>query len=127
MAALMKDGTVGETTKHAFPTMAIILFGSAVIAISAMILPGISGSFILILLGQYIVVTGLIAKLKADLLKKTLTEEKLAALRHVQHFSTVESFLLLGIFAVGCACGLLIMSRIVHFALQKLIIQLWHF
>ena len=119
MAALMKDGAAGEATKHSFPIMATVLFGSAVIAISAMILPGISGSFILILLGQYIVVTGLIAKLKVDILNKTLTEEKMAALSHIQHFSTLEAFTLLSIFAIGCACGLLIMSRIVHFALQK--------
>ena len=116
---MMKSGVTSEVTQHDFTMMAAILFSSAVIAISAMILPGISGSFILMLLGQYIVVTGLIAKFKVDILNKTLSEEKLETLSHVQHFSTTEVFALLVIFAIGCAVGLLIMSRVVHFALSK--------
>ena len=119
MASMMKSGVSSEVTGHDFPMMAVILFSSAVIAISAMILPGISGSFILMLLGQYIVVTGLIAKFKVDILNRSLSEEKMAALSHVQHFSTIEVFILLVIFAAGCATGLLIMSRVVHFALSK--------
>lgn len=42
-------GRVPATVGHSVP----ILFGSGVLAISAMILPGISGAFILLILGQY--------------------------------------------------------------------------
>jgi putative membrane protein len=116
---IMKD-QVGDTIiQHNFQTMAIILFASAIIAISAMILPGISGSFILMLLGQYIVVTGLIARFKVDIFKRAVNDRKLAALKQVEHFSTIESLLLLGIFICGCVIGILIMSRVIHFALQK--------
>ncbi|MCM8533490.1 MAG: DUF368 domain-containing protein [Lentisphaeraceae bacterium] len=119
MSILMKENASTTIETKPFLQMAGVLFLSAVIAISAMILPGISGSFILMILGQYIVVTGLIARLKVDILKREINERKLAALKHVEHFSTVESILLLGIFIVGCVIGILIMSRIIHFALQK--------
>ncbi len=73
---------------HSLP----IIFISAVIAICAMILPGISGSFILLLLGQY--------------------EYMLSAL---------SSFKILDIivFVVGAVIGLLGFSRFVKYAFEK--------
>ena len=102
-----------------FSTTALIMFGSAVIAISAMILPGISGSFLLLLMGQYVVVTGLLSKIKADVFHRELTAAKAAALEHVAHFSTGEAIALIGIFMSGCVVGILVMSRVIHFALAK--------
>lgn len=40
------------------PSDPLVLFGSGMIAICAMLLPGISGSFILLILGQYTVILG---------------------------------------------------------------------
>lgn len=40
------------------PSSPLVLFGSGMIAICAMLLPGISGSFILLILGQYTVILG---------------------------------------------------------------------
>ena len=62
------------------------------LAICAMILPGISGSFILVLLGMYGVVLGAVKSL--DIM-----------------------FLL--VFAVGAGCGLLCFSRLLHFLLHR--------
>ncbi len=75
------------------------LFISASVAICAMILPGISGAFVLLLLGVYHPVTGLI---------------KEAAKGNV----TLESATQIIIFASGCAFGLLAFSRVLRWLLE---------
>ena len=70
----------------------IILFFSGMIAICAMILPGISGSFLLLLLGQY--------------------EYMLNALHHF-HFSEII------VFVVGAIIGILGFSKILNFLLKN--------
>lgn len=68
------------------------IFVSGMIAICAMILPGISGSFILLLLGTYSVVLGAIAD---------------------------HNFVLLTIFGAGCVVGLLSFSRLLSWTLRN--------
>ncbi|WP_206613426.1 DUF368 domain-containing protein [Parahaliea mediterranea] len=67
------------------------VFGAGFIAICAMILPGISGSFILVLLGMYAVVLN---ALKAF------------------------DLLFIAVFGAGAACGLLCFSRLLHWLLS---------
>ncbi len=69
------------------------VFLSGMIAISALILPGISGSFILLLMGMY---TFIIPKVK-----EALTT-----------FST-ESLIITGVFATGCLVGITSISRVI--------------
>lgn len=69
-----------------------VAFGSGALAICAMILPGISGSFILVMLGTY----GFI----------------LSALKNFEWFT-------LGLFAAGCVLGLLSMANVLHWALKR--------
>ncbi|WP_297336685.1 DUF368 domain-containing protein [Algoriphagus sp.] len=68
------------------------IFVSGAIAICAMILPGISGSFILLILGKY------------EVILKALSD---------------RDILTLAIFAAGCAVGILTFSRVVSFLLRK--------
>lgn len=68
----------------------IVLSGA--IAICAMILPGVSGSFILVLLGSYQVVIGAIKE---------------------------KEFLILGLFALGCVIGLLTFARVLKILFDK--------
>lgn len=75
------------------------LFVSASIAICAMILPGISGAFVLLLLGVYHPITGLV---------------KDAA----QGVFSAESLLQIGVFVSGCAFGLLAFSRLLRWMLE---------
>lgn len=75
------------------------LFFSASIAICAMILPGISGAFVLLLLGVYHGVTGLIK----DAAKGNFTGETLTQI---------------AVFGTGCAVGLLAFSRLLRFLLD---------
>ena len=77
-----------QEADHSLPT----LFFSGMLAICAMILPGISGSFILLILGQYEYVLDLVRGL--DLLP-------------------------LAIFALGCGLGLMIFSRFLSWLLRR--------
>jgi putative membrane protein len=69
-----------------------IFFAAGAIAISAMILPGISGSFMLLLLGVYF--------------------DVLAAVNNRQ-------FVLLAAFAAGCGIGLLLFTKLLKFLLDR--------
>lgn len=69
-----------------------IYFISAFIAICAMILPGISGAFVLVLLGQYSHVIRAVADL---------------------------NFPVIIVFALGCACGLMSFARVVNWLLKR--------
>lgn len=76
-----------ETTPTAW-----VLFGSGAIAICAMILPGISGSFILVVLGMYAPV--------------------LEAVREL-------ALMKLALFAAGCVVGLLSIARLLTWAVRR--------
>ena len=73
------------------PNTALYIFLSGVVAICAMILPGISGSFILVLLGKY-----------AQVLEAVTTKD----------------FVTLGIFILGCALGISIFSRVLSYVFK---------
>lgn len=68
------------------------MFFAGAIAICAMILPGISGSFLLVLMGKYDTVLGAISDFK---------------------------FATLGLFAAGCVTGILAFSHVLHWLLKK--------
>ena len=68
------------------------VFISGAIAICAMILPGISGSFILVLLGKY---------------------------HHILEAVNQRDFITLIIFAAGCGCGLALFARFLNWLLQR--------
>jgi len=75
-------------------------FFAGAIAICAMILPGISGSYILLLMGAYLTVTGII---------KDVLELK----------CTSREFVSLLVFAAGCACGLIGFSKLLRWLLSR--------
>ena len=72
------------------------VFLSGAIAICALILPGISGSFILLLLGMYTVIVPLVKSLLTDF--------------------SFASFKIVLVFALGCLTGLLAFSKILKYA-----------
>lgn len=81
-------GLVPVETPDSLP----LFFVSGMIAICAMILPGISGSFILLLLGKY--------------------QQVLAAV-------TERDILTLSVFMIGCAVGIAIFSRVLSYLFSK--------
>lgn len=75
------------------------LFVAGAVAICAMILPGISGAFVLLLFGVYHLITGIIK----DTVKLQIELEALVSL---------------GVFALGCGIGLLAFSKLLRHLLQ---------
>ncbi|MBG0754121.1 DUF368 domain-containing protein [Vibrio cidicii] len=76
---------------HLEPTSLNVLLAGA-IAICAMILPGISGSFILLLIGMYAPVLGAVKNVQLDIL---------------------------GLFLIGCVAGLLTFSHVLSWLLRR--------
>ncbi|MCC6614780.1 MAG: DUF368 domain-containing protein [Anaerolineae bacterium] len=90
VGALTAFGIVNALPAHIESTP-VNLFISGMIAICAMILPGVSGSFILLILGQY--------------------DNVLSAV-------TNRDFVTVGIVAAGCVVGIVIFSRILSWLLR---------
>lgn len=77
-----------ENTSNSF----IVFFFSGFIAISAMILPGISGSFLLVILGKYTVIMKAISDLQIEIILP---------------------------FALGCLIGILLIGKVIFFLLKR--------
>ena len=93
-------GVVGLDALQNPPDALWYLFLCGTVGICAMILPGISGAFILLILGQYDYVTGLLrGVLKGDLSLDTLTA--------------------IAVFCCGCLTGLLTTSRGLRWLLSR--------
>ena len=90
----------------ASPDSNLYLFMSGFIAIIAMILPGISGAFILLLMGSYEVVMGTLNQFREGLVKGNF--EVLS-----------QSLLKLLIFIAGCIIGLKLFSKVLHWMFEK--------
>lgn len=89
---------VGLEALQSPPETLWYLFFCGTIGICAMILPGLSGAFILLILGRYSHVTGLIRSiLKGDW--------------------SVQAFLEVSVFCTGCLFGLLAFSRVLRWLL----------
>jgi len=78
-----------------------VVFIAGAIAISALILPGISGSFMLLLMGMYYFIV-----------TKTLKEGVL------QNFDP-QAMLTMAVFALGCLTGLLTVARVLSWTFKK--------
>ena len=76
------------------------IFLSGAIAICAMVLPGISGSFILLILGKYQYIMGVISDL-------------------VSGVDFGRNLLILGVFAIGAIAGILGFSKFLHWLLAR--------
>ncbi|MFC2062088.1 DUF368 domain-containing protein [Elusimicrobiota bacterium] len=77
----------------------LYVFISGILAISAMILPGISGSFLLLVMGVYGIIIG-----------------------RIKSFTTsfdISSFIFLLVFGAGCITGLVLFVRIMRVLLEK--------
>jgi uncharacterized membrane protein len=95
----------GTTLTIASPPIWVV-FVAGLVAICAMILPGISGSFILLMGGMYYFVVGSAARGFLHGLKSGRL--------------LVDHIIVLGVFAVGCVVGLVVFSRLLSWMLHHL-------
>ncbi|MGB0389962.1 MAG: DUF368 domain-containing protein [Salibacteraceae bacterium] len=84
----------------------IYIFICGCIAISAMILPGISGSFILILLGAYSTVLGSVSDL-------------IDGVKSMEMTVISQNAITIGVFAMGCLIGLIAFSHVLSYMFKK--------
>ncbi len=92
---IKKEQGITEETGPVSPARTasyIFFFIAGAIAISAMILPGVSGSFLLLLMGAYF-----------DILKAIATKD----------------LAILSVFSLGCIAGLLLFTRLLNLLLEK--------
>ncbi len=88
----------------------VMIFFAGVVAICAMILPGVSGAFFLLILGQYEYMTGVLSEF-VDGLVALLDGQSLAPV--------IETGTVVAIFCVGAALGLFTMAHVVRRALES--------
>ena len=84
----------------------LFFFLAGAIAISAMILPGISGSFMLLLMGIYFDMLNCINTVRVGITAR-------------QWGAITEPAILLAVFALGCLLGLLLFTRLLKFLLAR--------
>jgi len=104
--AFVLAGEITGTLPQTLPVLAV----AGAIAICAMILPGISGAFILLLLGQYVFLTNTLSAF-VDALFGLLSGGSLAAV--------IAPGTVVVVFGVGAVVGLFSISHAVRFALDR--------
>jgi putative membrane protein len=92
LAMGLTSGTSEESVSQLSQPAVWAFFGAGTIAICAMILPGISGSFLLVMMGMYGAVLGAV---------------------------TDRDLLSIGVFLLGCIVGLALFSQVLHWALSE--------
>lgn len=90
---------------------AVVIFLSGGLAVSAMILPGVSGSLILILLGQYVFLSESLTAFLGSLRDLALGDGTVGAV--------LEPGTTVAVFVAGGAVGLVTVARVVRFALER--------
>jgi putative membrane protein len=105
IALVISGAAVGGAFGHSLPV--VFLAGS--VAITAMVLPGISGSFILILLGQYEYLTGVLT---------SFVDRSLATLTGGGADGLVSLASVISVFGVGAVVGLLSVAHAITWALE---------
>lgn len=99
----------GETAGDALPNTLPVVFGAGMLAISGMLLPGLSGAFILLLLGQYDYMTETLNRF-VDAIIGLVTGGSID--EFVDAASVVVTFLL------GAAIGLMSIAYVIRWALD---------
>lgn len=93
----------------------IFIFFCGIISVSGMTLPGLSGSFILILLGNYVLL--LVDSVNA--LYLTFAEIFRGDFSFLKHKERMETLTILGVFTLGSATGLVSLSHLLGYVLKR--------
>ncbi len=93
------------------------VFFCGIIGVSGMTLPGLSGSFILILLGNYV----LLLVDAVNMLYRTITDVVTGNFDFLQDPDRIRYLKIIGTFGAGSAFGLIVTSQILGYVLKR-----WH-
>lgn len=100
----------GASTSGLFPQTTPMIFVAGAIAICGMVLPGISGAFILLLLGQYEYLTGVLTRFTDGLIEFVAGGEA---------GTLLQDGAVIGTFVVGAFVGLMTTAYVVRWALER--------
>ncbi|GAB3028858.1 DUF368 domain-containing protein [Natronobiforma cellulositropha] len=104
--AFLITGLTGSEAPHG----PLVIFVTGAIAICAMVLPGVSGAFFLLILGQYEYLTGTL---------RDFTDGLLAVANGGSLTPVLESGTTVAIFGVGAVIGLITMAHLIERALDR--------
>lgn len=107
---LVAFALAGATGSGLLPNTLPVVFGAGAVGISAMVLPGISGAFILLLLGQYGYLTGTLTR---------FVDGMLAALFGGEPEGLAADAVVVATFVAGAAVGILTVAHAVRYALDR--------
>ncbi|MBL7128332.1 MAG: DUF368 domain-containing protein [Ignavibacteria bacterium] len=114
VAAYLITSTKSIDTPHT----PLYIFLSGFIAIIAMILPGISGSYILLIIGKYKFAIGLVSSM-TSYFKDALAGILKGNFSNVLSLFPASEFGLAAIFVVGCVLGLVVFSKLLNWLFKK--------
>ena len=98
--AFMKDGNYAVDLSNANPVMLIVLFLVGTVAAATMVIPGISGSFVLMLLGFY--------------------KPILNTISNITDFSLLtHNIMILVPFLLGVVIGIVLIAKLIEYLLKK--------
>lgn len=100
----------GATATGLFPHDLPFIFLAGVIAISAMVLPGISGAFLLLIMGQYTYLTGVLSR---------FTDGVLSLIRGGEASGLLELASVIMVFGMGASVGILTVAHTVERMLER--------
>jgi putative membrane protein len=100
----------GASSSGLFGHTLPVIFVTGAVAITAMVLPGVSGAFLLLVLNQYYYLTGVL---------RTLVDDVLAALTGGGADGLVAAGLVVGTFLVGATVGLLTVAHAIRRAMER--------
>ncbi|GAB7018240.1 DUF368 domain-containing protein [Halostagnicola bangensis] len=106
LLALAITGVTGTNASHGLP----MVFLAGAVAICAMVLPGVSGAFFLLILGQYEYMTGVLS---------TFVDGVLGLVNGESLTPIIDAGGIVAVFGVGAVIGLFSMAHLVRHALDR--------
>lgn len=113
------DNSNSSVTLHSDLPFLIRLFLGAILASSAMVIPGISGSFVMVLIGMYNYIITAISTFIDELLKLPAVFKQSGAGVAILALINSDSFKILCVVALGVVIGIIVISKIIAFLLEK--------
>ncbi|SIR63853.1 DUF368 domain-containing protein [Natronorubrum thiooxidans] len=104
--AFLVTGVTADGVSHS----SLVVFVAGAVAICAMVLPGVSGAFFLLILGQYEYMTGTLS---------TFVDGLIGLLEGDAIAPVIESGTVVSVFGVGAVLGLFTMAHVVGYALER--------
>lgn len=95
------------------------IFGGGVIASASMVIPGISGSFVLVLLGLYNLILNSISDFVDSIGAAVSILSTSGFSESVKYFFTTDAFVILLVAGLGIILGILLISKVIAYLFEK--------